>query len=134
MPTETELAVLQVQLVALKENIAMAFASSEKAIQKAEWAADKRFESVNEFRKTLTDQTATFIARVQVEVLLKAVNDKVDSLASRVERNEGNIQGHDRTVTSGRAGYHLIISAVSLVIAFVSTLITILAVLRAQHN
>lgn len=42
---------------------AAALASSEKAIMKAETAADKRFDSVNEFRATLTDQASRFVTR-----------------------------------------------------------------------
>ena len=39
------------------------FDSQERAVTKALDAADKRFESVNEFRNQLKDQTGTFITR-----------------------------------------------------------------------
>jgi len=46
-----------------QETAKAALAASEKAIEKAERANEKRFESVNEFRATLTDQAARFITR-----------------------------------------------------------------------
>jgi hypothetical protein len=82
-------AALQAQLIALRENTALAFTASEKAISKAETASEKRFESVNEFRQTLTDQAATFMQRAQVETLMSNMNEKVNLLTVRVERNEG---------------------------------------------
>ena len=51
------------RFAAAKERVEMALVSSEKAITKAEAASDKRFDSVNEFRKTLSDIVATFIPR-----------------------------------------------------------------------
>ena len=43
--------------------MAFALQAAEKAVTKAELAAEKRFESVNEFRNQLKDQTGTFITR-----------------------------------------------------------------------
>jgi len=43
--------------------IAAALEAQEKAVAKAETANEKRFESVNEFRQALSDQTKTFISR-----------------------------------------------------------------------
>jgi hypothetical protein len=75
--------------------VAAGFAGSERTAQagltaareasdKAEKAADKRFESVNEFRGQLSDQAATLISRAEYLVQHSALNDKVDSLADRV--------------------------------------------------
>lgn len=48
---------------AQEQAIAFALAEKEKAIIKAELGTEKRFESVNEFRNQLKDQTGTFITR-----------------------------------------------------------------------
>jgi hypothetical protein len=56
----------------------------EKASNKSEQASDKRFESVNEFRSQLADQTANLISRAEYSVQHKALEDKVTSLADRV--------------------------------------------------
>lgn len=51
---------------AVELTAAAALASSKEAVQKAEVATEKRFESVNEFRATLTDQAAKFITRKEI--------------------------------------------------------------------
>ena len=48
---------------AQEQAVTFALQSAEKAVTKAELAAEKRFESVNEFRDQLKDQTGTFITR-----------------------------------------------------------------------
>jgi hypothetical protein len=103
-------AALQAQLLAFKENTALAFTASEKAIDKANEAAEKRFESVNEFRQTLTDQTSTFMPRAQVEALLKAVNDKVDAAVNRLNLGEGKSTGL-------RDGWGYIVGAIGIGVA-----------------
>lgn len=48
---------------AQEKAVAAALAAAKEAVVKAEAASEKRFDSVNEFRNTLKDQTATFITR-----------------------------------------------------------------------
>jgi len=55
------------------KQIALALNSAEKAVTKAETATEKRFESVNEFRLTLSDQTKTFVTRGELYAALMAV-------------------------------------------------------------
>jgi|ERR1051326_2162380 hypothetical protein len=62
-------------LTAQDEKVQLALTSAEKAITKAETATEKRFEAVNEFRQTLSDQAATF-----------ATKEKVDDLSAQVSR------------------------------------------------
>lgn len=62
---------------AQEKAVAAALAAAKEAVVKAEAASDKRFESVNEFRKTLTDQTGTFIPRTEAEVKFKSLEEKV---------------------------------------------------------
>lgn len=45
------------------DRFSMALAAEDKAITKAENAAEKRFESVNAFRNQLSDQSKTFMTR-----------------------------------------------------------------------
>jgi hypothetical protein len=52
-------------LAAAEKQAALAMAAAEKAVSKAEIASEKRFDSVNEFRGQLKDQTATFITRAE---------------------------------------------------------------------
>lgn len=92
MNAETDIAVLRavieemdrryVAMSAAQERATkVALEAQEKAILKAEAAAEKRFDSVNEFRKTLTDQAGTFATR-------EAVNGQVESLKADIKRIE----------------------------------------------
>lgn len=54
---------------AAQDAITAALASVKEAMTKAETANERRFESVNEFRQTLTDQAATFATRDQFDML-----------------------------------------------------------------
>jgi hypothetical protein len=76
---------LTAALLAQEKAVATAMTAAEKAVTKAETANEKRFESVNEFRKTLSDQTASFPSRVE----LQALADRVTDLATRLDKAEG---------------------------------------------
>jgi hypothetical protein len=60
---DVRIARLEEQVKANSEKVQIALAASEKAIMKAETATEKRFEAVNEFRQTLSDQAANFVTR-----------------------------------------------------------------------
>jgi len=65
-----------------KMNVA-ALTAAEKAVTKAEVATEKRFDSVNEFRRTLTDQANLFLQR-----------ETFESFKDRVAQDLGTIR-HD---------------------------------------
>lgn len=72
--------------------VAIALDASKEAIIKAETANEKRFDSVNEFRQTLTDQARTFMARTEAIQLaenatlrIRELVDLVPTLATRME-------------------------------------------------
>jgi hypothetical protein len=54
-------------LAAQDKAVQIAMIASEKAVVKAEMAAEKRFEATNEFRGQLSDQAATFMPRNEAE-------------------------------------------------------------------
>jgi hypothetical protein len=64
------------------KQIGLALSAAEKAVTKAETATEKRFDSVNEFRQTLTDQTKTF-----------ASTERVDGVTQRLDKLEGRSGG-----------------------------------------
>jgi predicted nuclease with TOPRIM domain len=66
-----------------------ALTSADRANSKAEAAADKRFDSVNEFRATLADQAKQLASRVEVSALDK----RVQELTNRVNQAEGKGAG-----------------------------------------
>src|SRR6478752_7363989 len=66
-----------------------ALAAAERAVTKAEIAAEKRFDSVNEFRAQLADQARDFMPRKEFEVQLGALSARVDMLTNSEQRSAG---------------------------------------------
>lgn len=91
--TEAKFVTFRTLIDSQAEKVALALAASDKAIQKSEMATEKRFESVNEFRGTLSDQTRTFISRVEFEALRSSYVDRLAELQQRLERVEGHSAG-----------------------------------------
>ena len=56
-------------------------AVTDRALTKQENATEKRFESVNEFRQQLNDQTKTFISRLEVEASINQFTIRLRELA-----------------------------------------------------
>ncbi len=73
-----------------------ALETSEKAITKAEFATEKRFDSVNEFRATLADQASKLMPRAEFDVQHGAVLD-------RIRVNEERIGGIQSALSSIQA-------------------------------
>lgn len=70
-----------------------ALTSAKEAVLKAENASDKRFDSVNEFRQQLSDQTNTFLSRPEYNAQHKALEDKVSDLTDRLNTITGKSSG-----------------------------------------
>jgi len=123
-----------------------ALSSAEKAVGKAETAAERRFESVNEFRAQLSDQATRFVTRVEAETAHNAILDRLAEQAkvvnNTVPRAEWNA-GHERLIEQvkeianrltgieGRsrglaAGWGYLVAGVGLV----ATIITIIVIFR----
>jgi hypothetical protein len=81
------------QFAALREKFEAAINAADRAVTKAETAAEKRFEGVNEFRNTLSDQQRTLMPRAETEIRFKALEEKLDrvqdALAARQNQGEG---------------------------------------------
>jgi Flp pilus assembly protein TadB len=103
---------------AMDEKTSLALTSSEKAVTKAETATEKRFDSVNEFRSTLSDQANTFLPKGESNEKFKAYDDRLKSLEARLNRSEG--------VGSGlKAMWGYVLAAIMLVIALISLFINL---------
>lgn len=89
-----------------------AFAASEKAILKAETAAERRFESVNEFRAQLADQTQTFMPREVAEAKIGDLAKKIDDLGKRANIDAGRASGVTASVGMMVAAAGILISLV----------------------
>ncbi len=84
---------IQAALLAQKEVVQAALIAADRAVAKAEMASEKRFEGVNEFRATLSDQAANLMPRAEAEARIQAMSDKLGEVADRVNRSEGQGQG-----------------------------------------
>ena len=95
--------------------VSAALAAAKEAVTKAEVAAEKRFESVNEFRNTLSDQQRNLMPRAEIDILVKALNDRADSNENRIIRMESKGVG-----TAQGWGYAVgVIGLVAAVIAII---------------
>jgi hypothetical protein len=90
---------LDAMLAERDKQISLALTAAEKAVTKAETATEKRFDSVNEFRQTLTDQTKTF-----------ASSERVDGLTQRLDKLEGRSGGFSD-------GWRWMLLAIGIIIA-----------------
>lgn len=75
------------------ERIALALAAADKAVSKAETATEKRFESVDEFRQTLSDQTKSLVSKVEFDAVRDISAVRIADLASRLDKTEGKAVG-----------------------------------------
>lgn len=75
-----------------------ALLATKEAIQKAETATEKRFDSVNEFRAQLADQSNTLMPRQEYSVQHKALEDRVTDLNDRMNKVDGAKEGSQVTI------------------------------------
>lgn len=122
-----------------------ALAAHQRAVEKAEAATEKRFDTINEFKQALSDAYAAMMPRTEslqgfasvnekmdimgqrvasnmlkteVEARMGSLVQKIDDLQQRMERNEGRAQGMSRgwALLLGTIG--LIATLTSLYVAF----------------
>ena len=107
----------------LLRSVRDALASADKAVLKAEEAANKRFEGVNEFRATLEDQQRTLFPRKEAEALFTALEERI----SKLERTRTGDAGQQVGV---KAGYGWAIGVVAVIATILSVVAAIIATQR----
>jgi hypothetical protein len=110
-------------LLAAEKAVNAALASADRAVVKAETAAEKRFESVNEFRSVLSNQSATLMPRTEADGQFRAVNDKIADLKARLDRGEGSVGGQ----RAERADNHMTLGSVLGIVGGAVGALTLLA-------
>jgi hypothetical protein len=100
---------------AIAQATQQALAAADRATSKAEMAAEKRFESVNEFRSTLADQQRNLMPRQEAELMIKSINEKVDALNLVTINRQGQSSG----IGQGMGYIVGVIGVVSAVIAII---------------
>jgi hypothetical protein len=114
---------LELGLAGTKSEISLALAAADRAVQKAEMATEKRFESVNEFRGTLDQQQRTLIPRTEVDVLVRGLDEKITQLTKQIDGMLSERAGI-------RGGWGYAVGVVGLMLA-VGSLVTMM--LRTIH-
>jgi hypothetical protein len=69
---------------ATDEKTSLALTASGKAVDKAETATEKRFDAVNEFRGTLSDQAATLLPRAEATARFGSYDEKFDEMKKEI--------------------------------------------------
>ena len=83
------------RFIAQEKAVEAALTSAKEAVLKAEGAAERRFESVNEFRNTLADQARDLMPRLETEALIKNIEEKVTRLERRDITRSGEHTGRE---------------------------------------
>jgi hypothetical protein len=103
---------LSSRIESIKDNTSIAMAAADKAVSKAETAAEKRFDSVNEFRNAMKDQQTTFADKAQTDFRLGVIEKTLEK-ASGVS-----------------LGVSIAAAAAAGLIAAIASVVTIEAILR----
>lgn len=109
---------VQAALVSQEKAVSAALAAAKEAVSKAETASEKRFDAVNEFRKTLSDQTNTFLPRPEYDANHTALEDKIQALTDRMNVSTGKSSGTSATVAYIVTAISLVFGAVGIILAF----------------
>jgi hypothetical protein len=110
---------------AMDEKTSLALTSSEKAVAKAEIATEKRFDSVNEFRATLSDQAANLIPRREADTKFAAWDDKFEDLKKEIAGLRESRSGATGTGVGLKAMWGYVLAAIMLAIALVGVFINL---------
>jgi acyl transferase domain-containing protein len=99
---EAKFVTFQVMVESQAEKVSLALAAADKAVTKAEDATEKRFESVNEFRLTLSDRDRLSMTRTEFETFKEGSRSEFDQLrSSNAEKFTGILARLDRAEGKG---------------------------------
>jgi hypothetical protein len=113
---------LDERFAAAEKAVASALASAKEAVTKQENAADRRFESVNEFRATLQDQTSQFVSRLEFSAKVDALDSRIRDMARIQEQASGKDDGVSATKSGLIAGIGLLVAIVVAGVAVLAAL------------
>ena len=107
----------QQRFAAQEQALEKALDSMKEAINKAERATELRFESVNEFRATLTDQARDFVTRPAFDASMKTADQSHDSLNAKIDALTNRVNIMDGKQTGGRDLWGLLVGGIGLAVA-----------------
>lgn len=112
----------------------VALQSAKEAVIKAENATEKRFESVNEFRSALNDQSKDMLTRTEYDSNHTALSEKTDALTARIAAIEGTKLGNTEQRAEGRQSQAAIIAQVSFGVMIFLGLLTVIGFVVARSG
>lgn len=112
---------VQSALLAVEKQSNAAMTAAEKAIMKSDAATEKRFDSVNEFRQTLSDQAADFLSRKEYEANHKSLEEKFIGAMDRIAK----IETQKETKTEGMNFTGAIIIGAFAVLSAIGNVVTV---------
>lgn len=95
---------MQTALEAAEKAVIVALLSAKEAVNKAEIAADKRFDNMNEFRQQLNDQASSFMPRTEADIRINAVANTLAEHVVRADENFTEIRTALSRLTATREG------------------------------
>jgi chaperonin cofactor prefoldin len=136
---------MQTAFTAADKAVQAALQAAREATLKAEVAADKRFDAVNEFRAQQQDLIGQFLMRAEYQVAHNALEDKVEDhnnrllsqvtalelrLTTRLDRGEGSDLGENRAQGSSdaRLNQRLVLAGVVISILVIVSQVVIAVV------
>lgn len=117
------------RFTAMDEKTGLALTSSKEAVAKAETATEKRFDSVNEFRKTLADQASGFMPRQEYTSNHTALQEKMEAMKQGLDKEiaslrESRSQGEGKS-SGFSASWGIAVSITVLAIALIGLLLRV---------
>lgn len=103
-------------ILGVRDTLQALILSQDKAIQKAEAAAEKRFESVNEFRATLSDQQRDLATKSEVNLRFTAIEERLTMSIENAREMLGRGQGL-------AAGWGYLVGAIGIGAAIVTLVV-----------
>lgn len=96
-----------------------------EAIAKAESATEKRFESVNEFRAQLAEQTNTFLPREVADAQLAELRKGITEVATRLDRMEGSRTGSNERREQQRLSTAATVAVIGVAVTILGLIVVI---------
>lgn len=115
---------------ALARELGLVISASDKAIAKADAATERRFESVNEFRAQLGEQTASFLSREVFDATIAQLTE----WRTAVDRDRARIVGATEQRTEGRLSQGSILGIAGFALAVLGTIIVLANFAFAHSN
>lgn len=94
------------------------FAASDKAIIKAEMAADKRSDASNEIRAAMVDQQKNFADKVQTEFRFSTLEQRMGEISTILSTTSGKSTGIGASVA-------LLLQVISAIVSVVAVIIVL---------